>query len=404
MRLDPKVTLPLAVLAFGLLGALCIVAIRPGVAILEPEPLIPLVEVITARPQSVQLRIEARGSVVPRTESELVAEVAGRITWVSPALAAGGFLEAGEPLLRIDPSDYELGLERARAALERAESELALAGAGLERKRTLADRGVTSRVVLDEATSRQRVAAAARREAQAAVRQAQRDLERTEVTAPFEGRVREKRVDVGQFVGRGAPVARVYAVDYAEVRLPLPDREAAYVDLPTRYRRRDEGGSAPIGPAVRLRARFAGREYSWSGRIVRTEAELDPRTRMIHAVARVEDPYGHGEDPDRPPLEVGLFVQAEIEGRRVEGVIELPRAALRGGDQVVVVDDEDRLRLRGVEVLRRERETVLIRSGIEPGERVCVMPLAVTVEGMPVKTLERPALAGGERRAQRRAS
>jgi RND family efflux transporter MFP subunit len=195
----------------------------------------------------VQLRIEARGSVVPRTESELVAEVAGRITWVSPALAAGGFLEAGEPLLRIDPSDYELGLERARAALERAESELALAGAGLERKRTLADRGVTSRAVLDEATSHQRVAAAARREAQAAVRQAQRDLERTEVKAPFEGRVREKRVDVGQFVGRGAPVARVYAVDYAEVRLPLPDREAAYVDLPTRYRRRDEAAGS-CGP------------------------------------------------------------------------------------------------------------------------------------------------------------
>jgi RND family efflux transporter MFP subunit len=404
MKLDPKVTLPLAVVLFGLLGATSIVAIRPSVATRPTEPLIPLVEVITARSQSVQLRIEARGSVVPRTESELVAEVAGRITWVSPALAAGGFLAAGEPLLRIDPSDYELGLERVRAALERAESELALARTSLERKRTLLERGVTSQAALDEATSHQRVAAAARREAQAAVSQAERDLERTEVVAPFDGRVREKRVDVGQFVGRGAPVARVYGVDYAEVRLPLPDGEAAYVDLPTRYRRKGHDGGDPAGPAVRLSARFAGREYSWSGRIVRTEAELDPRTRMIHAVARVEDPYGHGQDPDRPPLEVGLFVNAEIEGRRVEGVIELPRAALRGGDQVVIVDDEERLQLRDVQVLRRERETVLIRSGIEPGERVCVMPLAVTVEGMPVKTLERPALAGGDRPVPRRAS
>ncbi|MEN8181656.1 MAG: efflux RND transporter periplasmic adaptor subunit [Myxococcota bacterium] len=401
MKLDPKVTLPLGVLLFGLLGALSIVAIRPSVATRKPEPVIPLVPVITARSQSVQLRIEARGSVVPRTESELVAEVAGRITWVSPALAPGGFLAAGEPLLRIDPIDYELGLERARAALERAESELALARASLARKRTLADHGVTSLAVLDEASSRQRVAAAARREAQAAVTQARRDLERTEVVASFDGRVREKRVDVGQFVGRGAAVAKIYAVDYAEVRLPLPDGEAAFVDLPTRYRGTDDDSD---GPAVRLSARFAGREYSWSGRIVRTEAELDPRTRMIHAVARVEDPYGRGEDPNRPPLEVGLFVNAEIEGRLVEGVIELPRAALRGGDQVVIVDDEERLRLRPVQVLRRERETVLIRSGIEPGERVCVMPLAVTVEGMMVKALERPALAGDDRRALRRAS
>ena len=150
-----------------------------------------------------------------------------------------------------------------------------------------------------------------RLEAEASLTQAGHDLQRTKVKAPFAGRIRNKYVDVGQFVNRGNPVARIYAVDYAEVRLPIPDDAAAFVDLPIDYR--GEGGEAPQ-PKVVLTADFGGEQFSWNGRIVRTEGELDPRTRMIHAVARVEDPYGRGDDPNRPPFAVGLFVEAEIEG------------------------------------------------------------------------------------------
>ena len=152
--------------------------------------------------------------------------------------------------------------------------------------------------------------------------------------APYTGRIRTKSVDVGQFVSRGAPVARVYAVDYAEVRLPIPDAELAYVDLPLAFR--GQAGDAK-GPKVTLRAQFAGREHTWQGRIVRTEAEIDPQSRMVQAVARVADPYGQGGRPGRPPLAVGMFVEAEIEGRWTSSVV-LPRVALRGGDTVYVID------------------------------------------------------------------
>jgi multidrug efflux system membrane fusion protein len=381
----PKVALPVAVVTVGLALAGGLVTIRPGVATHRPPKLAPLVQVVRAEPESVHLSIHTQGSVAPRTESDLIAEVSGRITWVSPSLAAGGFLEEGEPLLRVDARDYEVAAARAEAALTRAESQLALAERPQERSRNLTKRGVASSAALDDAENAARVAEANRLEAEAALTQARNDLERTSLHAPFQGRVRAKHVDVGQFINRGAPVARIYAVDYAEVRLPIPDEAAAFVELPIDYR--DEGADGRQ-PEVVLTAEFGGREHRWSGRIVRTEGELDPRTRMIHAVARIEDPYGRGEEPERPPLAVGLFVEAEIQGRRVDGIYSLPRSALRSGDRVVVVDGESRAHLRRVELLRRMPDRVLIRSGLEPGERVVISPLALTVEGMRVEVDE----------------
>ena len=377
-----KIVLPILVVLVGIVGSTGLLRVRPSVATHSTARPLPMVRAMTVELQDVQLRIEAQGSITPRTESDLVAEVAGRITWVSPSLAAGGFFEEGEPLVRIDASDYELAVERAEAALTRAQSELALAQNHLDRRRSLAERGVASTAALDEAVNTERVASAAVRDARALRSQARRDLERSRILAPFAGRVREKRVDVGQFVGRGAGVARIYAVDYAEVRLPIPDHEAAFVDLPIDYR--GEAGEND-GPEVLLRARFAGRAYSWTGTIVRTEGEIDPRTRMIQTVARIQDPYGRSAQQDRPPLAVGMFVKAEISGRLLEDIVVLPRSALRGRDQVVVVDGENRLRLRRVEILRTERETVVIAGGLAPGERVCTSPLETVDEGSQVK-------------------
>ena len=382
MTSTKKIVLPILVVLVGIVGATGLLKVRPSVATHSTAPPLPMVRAMTVELQDVQLRIEAQGSITPRTESDLVAEVAGRITWVSPSLAAGGFFEEGELLVRIDASDYELAVERAEAALTRAQSEFALAQNHLERRRSLAERGVASTAALDEAVNTERVASAAVRDARAFRSQARRDLERSRILAPFAGRVREKRVGVGQFVGRGAGVARIYAVDFAEVRLPIPDHEAAFVDLPIDYR--GEAGEND-GPEVLLRARFAGREYSWTGTIVRTEGEIDPRTRMIQTVARIQDPYGRSEQQDRPPLAVGMFVKAEISGRLLEDIVVLPRSTLRGRDQVVVVDGENRLRLRRVDILRTERETVVITGGLAPGERVCTSPLETVDEGSQVK-------------------
>lgn len=382
MKPSAKTTLPLAVLLVGSVASIGLVVGRGPVRTHAPTRELPLVHVQVARPETVRLRIETQGTVAPRTESDLVAEISGRITWVSPSLTSGGFLKQDEALLRIEATDYEVAVERASAAMVRAESEFDLARGNLERRRRLADQGVASDAALDDASHRSRVAQASLRDARAWLRQAEHDLSRTEIRSPFAGRVRGKHVGVGQFVTRGSAIARIYAVDYAEIRLPIADADAAFLRLPINYRNE---ATALEGPAVELRSHFAGKDYTWHGRIVRTEGELDPKTHMIHAVARVEDPYGRGDNPDRPPLAVGLFVTAWIDGIEVENVIELPRTALRGQDEMVVVDDTGRLRTRRVDILRRDRDRVWIQSGIGAGERVCISPMAVVVEGMEVK-------------------
>ena len=220
--------------------------------------------------------------------------------------------------------------------------------------------------------------------AEAALDRARRDVDRAAITAPYAGRVQSKDVDIGQFVTKGTPVARIYAVDSAEIRLPLPDQQLAYIDVALSYR----GGGQQAGPRVTLSANFAGRQHTWQGRIVRTESEIDAVSRMVHLVAEVRDPYAPGRDPSRPPLAVGMFVEAEIEGRTVRDIVVLPRAALRGRDQVLVVDESSRLHYRQVEILRSTSDSVLVRGGLAEGELVCISPLDTVTDGMAVRVLD----------------
>jgi RND family efflux transporter MFP subunit len=219
---------PLVVLTGSLVVAAVLVASRPDVATVRPEAAAPLVDVVAVRATEAALRIRAQGTVEPRTESDLVAEVAGRIIWVSPQLASGGFFSKDDPLVRVDARDTEIELEAARARLARAKSDAANAKTTLDRQRQMREQRVSSKARFDEAQNAANMAEAVVREARVAVRRAELDLERTEIRAPFDGRVRDKRIDVGQFIVRGSPVARVYAVDYAEVRLPIPDEDTAF--------------------------------------------------------------------------------------------------------------------------------------------------------------------------------
>jgi RND family efflux transporter MFP subunit len=220
------------------------------------------------------------------------------------------------------------------------------------------------------------------REAVARLSRAERDLERTRLLAPYDGRVRTERVDVGQFVKRGTAIGSLYAVDKVEVRLPIQDEELEFLDLPLAGGRAADAAPAPVV----LRARFAGSIHEWQGEVVRTEGELDPGTRMVNVVAEVADPYAPRDG--QPPLAVGLFVEAEILGRIVPNLAVLPRAALRGEGRVLVVDEGNRLRFRAVDVLRRANEQVFIRAGLAAGERVCVSPLPSTADGMRVRIID----------------
>jgi len=379
--------LPLLIVAAGVLGAWSMIASRQEPEKRPAEVRPPLVRVMEVRPESVQLAVHAEGTVMPRTASDLVPEVAGRVTWISPDLIAGGFFEAGDELLKIDPREYELLVVRARAAIAQAKTRLATEEqeAAVARKEweSLGEGEATDLTLRKPQIAEAQAALAS---AEASLQQAEYDLERTVLRAPYAGRVRSKQVDVGQFVSRGAPVASIYAVDVAEVRLPIPDSELAYVSVPLAYR--GEGSSSDgKGPRVNLRAEFGGKQYTWQGRIVRTEGEIDPRTQMVNVVAQVNDPYGRGGQPGRPPLAVGMFVKAEISGNSSGRVFVLPRAVVRPGDRVMVVDHENRLHFREVSVLRAEEDRVLVRSGLQTGERVVVSALETAVNGMQVEVV-----------------
>ena len=390
-----KVLVPIAILGAAGLVVLAVWLMQSNVDTTPPKVLARLVSVIEVQPRDIRFSVYAQGTVVPRTESDLIPQVAGEVIWVSPKLVSGGFFEEGDPLIRIDPSDHRVELEAARAVVARTKSEFARAKTEIDRQRRLADQGVASQARIDDAENAFRVTEAELREETAKLARAERDLERTEIRAPYQGRVRSEAVDVGQFVSRGVPIGKLYATDYAEVRLPLPDRELRYLDIPFDLSGEliPSGGdraAASVGPSVRLRAEFAGEPRTWIGQIVRTEGEIDAKSRMVHLVARVEDPYGQNGTRRSAPLAVGLFVEAEIQGRWAEGVYVLPSTALRtdsGDDLVYIVDAGDRLRFRSVEVLRARRVDVIVGSGLEPGDRVCISPMAAAVNGMAVRAV-----------------
>ncbi len=389
-----KALLPPVVLGVAVMGAYVMYLNRPPVETQTPVVAPPAVRVQRVAFQSVDLTVSSQGTVQPRTSSQLMPEISGAVINVSPAFAVGGFFEEGEVLLEIDPYDYHQALIAGRSQLAQARLRLAQEEAEAEvarREWEELGRGDANALTLRQPQVEDARAAVA--SAEAAIDRARRDLERAEVRAPYAGRVQSKEVDIGQFVNKGTAVGRIYAVDSAEVRLPLPDEELAYVDVPMTYR----GTQQQTGPAVVLSADFAGRRYTWQGRIARTEGEIDAVSRMVQVVAEVADPYAPGSDPTRPPLAVGMFVEAEIAGRRVDDVVMLPWAALHGRDQVLIVDDDGRLRYRQVEILRSTTEYVLVQSGLAEGERVCISALDAVIDGMAVQIAEEePMLAQAE--------
>ena len=364
--------LPIGLVIGGIALAALIMATGPTLNHLPPPPNEPLVRTWQAHTETVRMSSFTHGSVLPRTQSELIPEVSGRVINISDAMISGGFFAKGDLLLEIDPLDYDVALEQARAAVASAQSEFANARKAHERQLDLASKQSTSESQRDDALNRMQLAQASLREARARASKAERDLERTRLIAPFEGRVRSEQVDIGQFVARGTPVASLYATDFAEVRLPLNDEELAFLELPL----------AALPKAI-LRARFAGKDHEWESTIVRTEGELDPQTRMVNVIAQVEAPYA--TKGDTPPLAIGLFVEAEIIGNTRDDIFVLPRSALQVNEQIYIIDKDNKLQFRDVDILRAVGEQLYIQGGLAPGETVCLSTVSNAIEGMVVR-------------------
>ena len=375
--------------AGGLALSAIIFVTAPELEVQPPAPDIPAVRTLEANPRPVRMTVAAHGAVLPKTESNLVSEVAGRVVSVADSMVSGGFFEKGDVLVEIERVDYEVALERARAQVASAESELKNAEKAYNRAEELRETQSISESLHDNALNRLTIARAALREATARLARAERDLERTRMTAPYDGRVRSERVDAGQFINRGESIATLYSVDFAEVRLPVRDEDMAF--LPLSLARTGTGTSQQ--PKVILRARFAGAEHAWEARIVRTEGELDAHTRMVNLIAQVPRPY----DPvgDLPPLTVGLFVEAEIHGETLDEVLVLPRSALQRDNRLYVVRPDNRLSFRDVEILRTTGDLHYVRGPVEPGETICLSALDNVSEGQRVRPLDPAPVPAG---------
>jgi RND family efflux transporter MFP subunit len=374
-----KFIIPGLVILASFLVAAGIMATAPEVKPTTPDVIPTTVRVLTVNPAPTQLKVRAQGSVLPNTESDLISEVPGRIVWMSPAMNSGGFFNQGEVLLRLENKDARNTKERADAAVKRTEAELSHARFEHQRASSLAEQRLISQSQLENAVRLLRVAEAARQEAEANREQSSRDFDRTEITAPFTGLVRVKNVDVGQYLSKGTPIATLYASDAVEVRLPVADRQLAYLNLPLEHL-----GDLPLEaqPKVTLRAEFAGRKLKWEGRIVRTDSQIDMASRMVHLIARVTN------EPGAAPLSVGLFVDAVIEGLMVDATVSLPRSALRDGNRLLMVQPDNTLKLRDVEPFRLYEDQVLLREGLKAGERVCISPMLTVVEGTVVQPID----------------
>lgn len=383
MKNRKKIFIPLGAILISTLIMVVLTNSKPDVAKKAPEVTKPLIRTVVARKQQVQVKVKSQGAVMPRTESTLVSQVAGQVIKVGRNFAAGGFFNKNKTLVSIDQRDYELVLIQSKSQVAQAEL----------RRNIEKEEGQIARQEWEKLGKGDAPDLVARRpqllEAEAALaaatarmEQARLNLERTKIVAPFTGRIRKKHVDVGQFVNPGTPVATVYAIDYVEIRLPLPDGELAFLDIPMGFA---NAGTGKRGPKVTLQAEFAGESHQWQGYIDRIEGEIDARSRMVHVVARVEKPYSQQGDAERPPLAVGMFVKANIHGHQLEDVFILPRAALRENNRVYVVDARQTLRFRDVTVVRYIGDNIIVNAGIQDGERLCISTLDAVIDGMAVR-------------------
>jgi RND family efflux transporter MFP subunit len=371
------------ILASAVGGTMFMSQMKPPPQTREVAEIHPLVEVMALEETAVDFRVTTQGTVRPRTETVLSAEVSGPIVWISPRFVAGGVFEAGEELLRIDPTNYRVAVEQAEALLKQRRIEY-------EGAEKLKLKGYRAEADLASA-------AAALATARAELTRAKRDLERTRITLPYDGMVRAKEADIGQYVTPGTRLAVTFATDYAEIRLPLTDQDLAFVDLPDPGAL-TEGGTAE-GPAVRLTAEREGRVGTWQARIVRTEGVVDETNRVTYAVARVQDPYGlRSDNAGRMPLPVGTFVAAEIDGITMEDIVRVPRRALRANDQLLFVDGDDRLRIRAVDVIRADAEYAYLHRDSVRGERITLTALESPINGMRVRTGPGSAAGSAEER------
>ena len=376
-------TITIILIGLGILIMITLTAGKPRLEKRKSPTAVPVVQTVNIKTGSRSVIIRGEGTVRPLKEIRLVPQVGGEIVFVSPNLVNGGEFEKDDTLLRIDPVDYRLAVTLAEAKVKEAESDLEMAleetTAAREEWHLHYNGGSKSAQKPPPLVAKEPQLAAARARLEgdrADYRKAVLNLERTELKAPFSGRVSEESIDIGQYVSPGQSIANLYSTEAAEIVLPLEDKKLFWFHVPG-----FTSGNGPGSEAI-IRADIAGLKRTWSGRVMRVEGKLDEQTRMINVVVRVKNPYS-----GKPPLAMGLFVIVDIKGSTIFDAAVIPRAALRQGDVVWVVKNNGRLHFRKVDVARIQGEKVLIKSGLVNGDTVVISSLEVVSDSMTVRTV-----------------
>ena len=380
-----KKILPVLIIVFASAAAWALVNARPEVATASIAPPALLVDVVQARRNPVTFSVQSQGSVAPRTQTTLVAEASGQIVEVSPAFVSGGFFRKDDVLVRIDPRNYESVVKRARAAVARAETQLATETATASYakedyarlQRLNPNTGPASALALRK--PQLSAAMAELQSAQADLEKAEGDLDRTVIRAPYDGLVRQKIADVGQYVNVGSQLAMTFAIDIAEVRLPITQNDLQYLDL-NKLR-------AGLPLEVVLQTQLGGETVSWAAVITRSEGVFDADTRVLYLVAQVADPYGlqRGAEGAQVPLMMGTFVSAQIAGRPGGDLFVVPRQSIYRGETIWLVDDDSTIRPARVDVVRADENFFYISDGLMEGDRYCATAVEQPLPGMKVR-------------------
>lgn len=371
---------PFAILSVFILIAAAMTALRPEPVKVEAPENALAVKILKMKSTQAVLLIQSQGSVLPRTRTSLISEVSGAVLKVSPQFMVGGTFDKGDTLLTLDPSDYEVALQRAEASLisrqaqltfeqaraTQAKKEWAMTGRPYAQAPILALR----EPYLDEARANVL-------QAEAEVKQALQKLQRTTIRAPYAGMVSAKLVDVGQYVTVGTPLGESFAIDVVEIRLPLTDNDMAMMN-------KVEFSSAVDAPKIVLSALVAGQTVTWNADLVRSEGVVNQLNRSQYVVAQVADPYGIIRPASGPVLLVGTFVRASIAGKTLSNVFRVPRHAMLEGKQVALVDAQSRLRLTSVKTTFGDDDFYYVSAGLKAGDEVIVSAIGTAIEGMKV--------------------
>lgn len=346
---------------------------------------LPLVKLQELSPESVSLTVNSQGVVRPAIETRLVTEVAGVVKTVSPLFVSGAVFEKGALLATLDDSDYQVALSQAEAALAASQARLAEEQARSEAEKQnwlRSGKKLAQAPALLLRTPYVAEAQARVKAASAQLAKAQRDLAKTVIRAPYRGMVRERTMNIGQYLAPGNEIGRIFSIDYGEVRLPITPSDLGWLD-------RDGGGQPRATIRVTLEQQLGQKRQRWDGIITRAEGVVDERSRMHYLVARVDDPYGL-EQSQTWPLKAGSFVYATLQGRTLDNLFRIPRSALYGSGQIMVArllePNRYSLHFRKVTQVYASGSDVFVTGDLQPGEQLSLTALGNPVEGMQVKT------------------